>query len=497
MLTIIQINYIRKLYFDKGYSFKRIQEATGHDYRTIKKYIEMDDFNNKPHINSRVSKSDLIRPFVREILLKDKDEKRKHRHTAKRIYKRALAEKPELCLIKERRMRDLVREEKVKLYQPSCFIDLQHPGGEAQVDFGEIYIYENEIRKKAHELVLVFPGSNAGFCQLTYSETMEALQEGLQQIFQHVGHVPNKIWFDQMAAACIREKDKDGNAIVSNRFLRFATHYGFEPVFCNPNSGHEKGAVEKKVGYFRNNIFKPFLHVKNINQVNQELLSECDADHERLHYKYGKAIQVLLALEKENMVPFNELPFDTAKYEKRRVNKYGYIRFETSTYSVSPKHVGVYVWVKITANKIILLDEEYREITRHKRFFEPKQESIHWIDFLDSVSKKPKALKYSGFYQGLHPVWQSYLANLDKEPLKEALRFLKYCMINESDETAIAVLSENQRLNVTAPEALWTTYYRIKEDTSIFSPAKETLPDLPAYETRLDTYDHLMGGARA
>lgn len=497
MLTIIQINYIRKLYFDKGYSFKRIQEATGHDYRTIKKYIEMDDFNNEPQINTRVSKSDLIRPFVREILLKDKNEKRKYRHTAKLIYKRALAEKPKLCLIKERRMRDIVREEKAKLYQPPCFIDLQHPGGEAQVDFGEIYIYENETRKKAHELVIAFPASNAGFCQITYSETMEALQEGLQQIFHHVGHVPGKIWFDQMAAACIREKDKDGNAIVSSRFLRFATHYGFEPVFCNPNSGHEKGAVEKKVGYFRNNIFKPFLHVTNINQLNREVLNECDADHDRLHYKYGKPLNELLALEKENMMPFNTLPFDTAKYEKRRVNKYGYIRFETSTYSVSPRHVGLYVWVKATASKIIILDEEYREITKHRRFFEPKQESIHWIDFLDVVEKKPKALKYSGFYQGLHPDWQSYLSKLDKEPLKGALRFLKHCMVNESEQTALAVLSENQSLNVTAPEALWTTYYRFKEDTDIFAPVHEALPDLPAYETSLDTYDHLMGGGRA
>ena len=496
MLTIIQINYIRKLYFIKGYSFKRIEKATGHNYRTIKKYLEMDDFNDEPRKKTTISKSDLIRPYVRELLLEDKDEKRKHKYTAKCIYKRALKEKPDLCLIKERRMRDLVREEKAKIYQPPCFIDLQHPGGEAQVDFGEIYIYENQVKKKASELIITYPGSNAGFCQITYSETMEALQEGLLSMFRHVGFVPNKIWFDQLAAACVREKNKEGHLIIADRFLRFATHYGFEPVFCNPYSGHEKGNVEKKVGYFRNNFFKPYLHVKDLKQVNQRLLHDCDADHNRAHYKYGESIQDLFELEKENMVIFNELPFDTSRYEKRRVNKYGYIRFNTCTYSVSPKHVGTYIWVKVMANKLIMLNSDYREITRHKRSFEKNQEFIHWIDFIDSVSRKPRALKYSGFYNGLHREWQSYLARLEKDSLKDALGFLKHCMINDSTELALEILKENQRLQVTEPEALWTTYFRLTEDKNIFLPTTEKLPQLPAYETHLDTYDHLMRGAR-
>src|SRR5690554_2334851 len=125
------------------------------------------------------------------------------------------------------------------------------PGGEAQVDFGEVYIIEQGIMKKAHELVISFPQSNAGFCQITRSETMEALCDGLINIFNFIGVVPNKIWFDQMAAACIRKKNEHGEPMPTERFARFALHYGFKPVFCNPNSGNEKGYVENKVGYFR------------------------------------------------------------------------------------------------------------------------------------------------------------------------------------------------------------------------------------------------------
>lgn len=163
MLTITQIHYIRKLFFDKGKSLTEIEEATGHNYRTIKKYIDCDDFNEPTKIMNRDAKSDLIRPFVREILEQDKIKKKKHRHTAKNIYQRAKVEAPDLCLISDRRMRDIVKQEKKLLYDEKCFIDLEHTGGEAQVDFGEILIKENGETIKAHELVLSFPHSNAGF----------------------------------------------------------------------------------------------------------------------------------------------------------------------------------------------------------------------------------------------------------------------------------------------------------------------------------------------
>jgi len=78
-------------------------------------------------------------------------------------------------------MRNLVKNERLKIYDhKECFLDLEHPGGEAQVDFGEIYINKNETSVKAHELVLTFPASNVGYCQITYSETMEALLELFQ-----------------------------------------------------------------------------------------------------------------------------------------------------------------------------------------------------------------------------------------------------------------------------------------------------------------------------
>lgn len=55
MLTITQVNYIRELYFlEKNYT--DICKMTGKNYRTVKKYIEKDDFNENTHKAKRPNK---------------------------------------------------------------------------------------------------------------------------------------------------------------------------------------------------------------------------------------------------------------------------------------------------------------------------------------------------------------------------------------------------------------------------------------------------------
>jgi hypothetical protein len=497
VLTITQVNYIRKLYFDKGKSISEIENATGHNYRTIKKYIDCDDFNVVNTKKTIPTKVDLIRPFVRKILTSDKNLRKKHRHTAKRIYQRALNEHPDLCLIAERTMRNLVKNERLKIYDhKECFLDLDHPGGEAQVDFGEIYINKNESSEKAHELVLTFPASNAGYCQITYSETMEALLEGLQAMFIHTGVVPTKIWFDQMSSACIRTKDKYGDAIPTERFLRFSTHYGFEPVFCNPNSGNEKGNVENKVGYFRDNIFIPFIKCDNLISTNKKVLKLCDDDNLRDHYKLEIPQIKLFEQEKNLMHPTTKAAFDTAKYEKRRVNKYGHITFNKCTYSVSPRYINEYVWIKIMANHLIVLTDSYSEITRHKRSFLEGKNYTNWIDFIEIVLQRPKALKYSNFYKTLPKIWTTYTESLDKPNLKSALDFLKHCLIESDIKFAETVLITNLGQNVVDPKALWTTYHRLNENMHIYIPeiTENRVPAMPQYKIALTDYDSLIGG---
>ncbi len=455
MLTITQINYIRGMYYDKGLSVSEIEKRTTHSRNTINKYIAMEDFSDTRYKRQKDCKSDLVRPFVRQILLEDKHKRKKQRHTAKRIYERALEEIPDLCQIKERRMRDIVSEERKQIYtEKECFLDLQHPGGEAQVDFGEIDICEDDKLVKAHEFVMTFPASNAGFCQITRSETMEAVCESLAKIFEHIGKVPSCIWFDQMAAAALRQKDDHGNAIANPRFQKFALHQGFEINFCNPNSGNEKGSVENKVGYFRNNLFIPEPTLHNIDEFNEDLLKRCDKDNKREHYKYKpETIEALFMQEKDLMHARNPTAYDCPRETKHHVYKNGHIKVDGSEYSVSPSKVNEKVIVKYYANELVICDSDYLEITRHKCSFEKGTKFTHWIDFITLVSKRPKALKYSGIYKLLPDVWQSYTSTLNKDDLRDALSFLKFCLLESDFDFAAKVVEENIKQHVYSPDA--------------------------------------------
>ena len=143
MLTITTINHIRELYFVEGKSFTEIMEMTKRNYRTVKKYIEIADFNEKTYKTKRPSKSDALRPIIRKWLLEDKTRHHKQRHTAKRVYDRLKEEYPEILDVTDRTVRSIVKEEKEKIFgsKNEAYLRLEHPGGEAQVDFGYNIIY--------------------------------------------------------------------------------------------------------------------------------------------------------------------------------------------------------------------------------------------------------------------------------------------------------------------------------------------------------------------
>lgn len=70
-------------------------------------------------------------------------------------------------------------------------------------------------------------------------------------MLEYYGGVPHKVIFDN---AKIAVKDGFGvHAKSQDYYAALAAHYGFEAIFCNPASGHEKGLVENLVGYIRRN----------------------------------------------------------------------------------------------------------------------------------------------------------------------------------------------------------------------------------------------------
>ena len=80
---------IRELFFLKGMSISAIAEKTGHDRKTIRKYLRKDDWNREVSAAvSKASKLDPYKPLIDEWLEADRRTRKKQRHTARRVFSR-------------------------------------------------------------------------------------------------------------------------------------------------------------------------------------------------------------------------------------------------------------------------------------------------------------------------------------------------------------------------------------------------------------------------
>jgi transposase len=70
-------------------------------------------------------------------------------------------------------------------------------------------------------------------------------------------------------------KGKQGD--INERFKAMASHYVFEPEFCNPAAGWEKGQVEKNVRDARSGLWQVMPVFKDLEELNQWLEKRCMA----------------------------------------------------------------------------------------------------------------------------------------------------------------------------------------------------------------------------
>ena len=140
-----RVHYIKELSQFEGKSLREICRITGHAFATVQKYVDKEDFNDNP---LRKIKNELkIDPYKERIdswLEADLTAPRKQRHTAKRVYDRLEELFGDRLDVSLRTVQYYVSAKKKELFsKKDGSLPLNHPAGEAQVDFGEAAFIEN------------------------------------------------------------------------------------------------------------------------------------------------------------------------------------------------------------------------------------------------------------------------------------------------------------------------------------------------------------------
>lgn len=475
--TMDQIHHIRELFYQQDKNISEIASETGLNWKTVKKYVDMEDFNALPPAPATIqeSKLDPFKPLIDEWLLADRFAPRKQRHTAKRVFRR-LCDEAEGFNCSYRLVAQYVKREKevLRLKKSTGHLPLEHRPGEAQADFGTADFYENgRLYKEAKYLVLSFPFSNGGFLQLNYGENMECLLEGLVAIFEYIGGVPTEIWFDN-TRTIVTKIIKNGGRNIAERFQRFCEHYRIKPVFMNPESGWEKGNVENKVGYLRRNELVPVPRFENLAMENRYLLERCTLDMQREHYEdhSTRLISELFEEDKARLYPLPSVPFHTALYTTARTDKYGKFTLDAGKhrYSASPAFCESIVNLKITSSEVIVMDMDMHEIVRHKRLYGEEHERMDWLPYLSYIAKKPRSLRNSGIYEMMPQTMQRYMDNCESKERGRVLKILAELTARTGFSSAVQTVDEAIRLNAVDPDSLQSLYRRIYADVPLLPP---------------------------
>ncbi len=422
MLNMSQVNYIRDLK-QSGYRISEIEKITGSDHKTIKKYIDKEDFSPEvPLPTVHPSKLDPFKPIIDAWLEDDKKHWYKQQHTAKRIYDRLVEEhnyggsydivRRYLKSIRDARKHQHANQELI--WDPGC----------AQADFGEADFYEHGkcVRKKY--LVLSFPYSNDGFCQVFGGESAECVCQGLLDIFCFIGGVPWVIVFDNATGIGRRICDVIHE---SSLFAKFRAHHHFQARFCNPRSGWEKGNVERKVGYERSNLFVPVPCYDDIVVYNRSLLKKHEKKASEIHYKKGEKISVLFEVDCHALMPLPDRKFNVCRYETLAADGYGKICLDGKHYySTCPEYSGKRdILVGIRAHYIDIYDTQGNIMVRHLRAYGDTRTDV--TDYSTTVSMlmhRCGAWHNSGVRREVTDPLREYLDHAERPVLKSCLTLL-------------------------------------------------------------------------
>lgn len=440
---------------------------------------------------------DPVKPIIDKWIEEDLKKKRKYQRTAKRMYEQ-LRDFHNFTG-SDRTVRDYVSKRKKELSESmtDVALPLENFPGTAQVDFGEApFRYHSEIIDLPY-LVLSFPYSNSFYFQVFPSENTECLLEGLQRIFRYMGGVPKTIRFDNLSPAVKRIFSK-GERELTDTFERFVLHYGFQYEFCNPAKGNEKGHVESMVKYVRNNFLLPEHTILDLDHFNETLWIMAEKDRNRLHYKKDILQSDLYEEDKSNWLMLPEKEYDCARYKTAKADKYGMVTLDKKLYSTTPRFAKQQVKICITYNEVRILNEHNEMIVKHPRLYGMKRKSMIWQPYLDLLSKRPRAIKYSSIYNQFPAIWTDYIRNCTVEEQKNVLRLLGELLKNDDFSLlneALKIASSHGHPSV--DEIKHCFYFVLNQDHNYKTiEPRISLPKVPKATRGLSHYDSLLGNER-
>jgi transposase len=257
------------------------------------------------------------------------------------------------------------------------------PGEVAQVDFFEVWIELAAVRQKAWMFLLRLMHSGRDFAMVCARQDTTWFLAAHVAAFAHLAGVVGAVVYDNLTAAVAKVLVGAPRALRP-RFAALAAHYAFEPRFCRPGEGHDKGGVERRGGHVRHQHLVPIPVGATLAAINAALQARLDA-----RFAADADRQARWAAERAALRALPP-PFDPREVTTTRLRFHASHLVGGASYSVPSRWAGCEI--EVLAGPETVSFARGGEVVTHPR--QPAGgRSVDYRHLLAPLAQKPQALR--------------------------------------------------------------------------------------------------------
>lgn len=223
-------------------------------------------------------------------------------------------------------------------------------------------------------------------------------------------------------------------------------HYVFEPTFCSPASGWEKGQVEKNVQDARPRLWLPMPNFPDLAALNAWLEQRCmELWREIPHGGLPGTIADVWTEEQAALMPLPQA-FDGFIEKSKRVSPTCLISFDRNRYSVPASFANRPVSLRIYPERLVVAAEG-QILCEHARLIQrshdlPSRTIYDWRHYLAVVQRKPGALRNGAPFAELPKAFRLLQDQMLRKPGGDREMVDILALVLHHDEQAVLIAVE-------------------------------------------------------
>ena len=324
--------FIKELHA-KGFGIRAIARMTGHDRKTVRKYINAQAC---PRYKPRPKRPSKLDPFKEYLLSRMREGMFNCNVLLEEI--RAQGYSGGKSILKE-----FVAQYRPPRVPQAVQRFETYPGQQARVDWAFFRYHDGARWRTLYAFVYVLSYSRFGYVEFTERMDLDTLLRCLLNAFEACGGVPQEVLFDNMKQVVL-SRDEHGQPQWHPRMADFAALVGFRPKACRPRRAQTKGRVERFIRFLREN-FWPGRRFTDLADLNAQVQSWCGKVNRRIHGTTQAIPAQQLAQERLQPLP-DRKRVEHLLGEVRKVSRDGFVSWEGSRCGVPWQWAGSQVVVK-------------------------------------------------------------------------------------------------------------------------------------------------------